>query len=259
MPSSSPLQTRQFPCLSDNYGFLVHDAASGETACIDTPDPDTILREAEAAGWRITQIWNTHHHYDHAGGNLALKAATGARVTGPAYDRARIPGVDNAVREGDRVKLGAREARVIFTPGHTTGHIAYHFADDGVLFIGDTLFALGCGRLFEGTPEQMWDSLSKLLALPEDTVIYCAHEYTQSNARFALTVDPDNPALREYAARVDALRAEGRPTVPTTLAAEKAANPFLRPHDAAIRARLGMEQAQDAEVFGEIRRRKDAF
>ena len=255
----SELSIRQFPCLSDNYGFLIHDAASGETATIDTPDPDRILAEAEAAGWTITQIWNTHHHFDHAGGNAAVKAATGARIVAPSYERARIAGIDLAVSEGDSVWLGTIEAKVIFTPGHTSGHIVYVLPDEQVAFVGDTMFALGCGRLFEGTPQQMWNSLSRLANLPDETVVYCAHEYTQANARFALSVDPDNRALQNYADAVTAKRARGEPTVPTTIGAEKAANPFLRAANAAIRARLGLPDAVDAEVFAEIRRRKDSF
>ncbi len=255
----SELSIRQFECLSDNYGFLIHDRASGETATIDTPDPERILAEAKVAGWTITQIWNTHHHFDHAGGNAAIKAATGARIVAPGYERARIPGIDLAVSEGDSVWLGEVEAKVMFTPGHTSGHIVYVLPDENVAFVGDTMFALGCGRLFEGTPQQMWTSLSRLAALPDETVIYCAHEYTQANARFALSVDPDNRALQNYANEVSAKRARGEPTVPTTIGAEKASNPFLRAGDPAIRARLGLPDAADAEVFAEIRRRKDAF
>jgi len=255
----SDLLIRQFPCLSDNYGFLVHDPESGETATIDTPDADRILAEADAAGWRITQIWNTHHHPDHAGGNAAVRAATGARIIAPSYDAHRIPDIDVPVSDGDTVALGRHEARVLFTPGHTLGHVCYHFANDRIAFVGDTLFALGCGRLFEGSPEQMWASLSRLAAWPEETRIYCAHEYTQANAAFALSVDPDNRDLQAYAAAVEAERARGEPTVPTTIGAELAANPFLRPADPAIRKRLGLEAADDTAVFAEIRRRKDSF
>lgn len=253
------LSIRQFPCLTDNYGFLIHDATSGETAAIDTPDADRILAEAKAAGWTITQIWNTHHHFDHAGGNAAIKAATGARIVAPSYERDRIPGIDLPVSEGDSVWLGNIEAKVMFTPGHTSGHIVYLLPGEQIAFVGDTLFALGCGRLFEGTPQQMWASLSRLARLPDETVVYCAHEYTAANARFALTIDPDNRELQAYAAGVDAKRARGEATVPTTIGAEKAANPFLRAADPAIRARLGLADAADAEVFAEIRRRKDIF
>ncbi|WP_339743484.1 hydroxyacylglutathione hydrolase [uncultured Maricaulis sp.] len=255
----SELSIRQFPCLSDNYGFLIHDPASGETATIDTPDAEHILAEAKAAGWTITQIWNTHHHFDHAGGNAAIKAATGARIVAPSYERSRIPGIDLAVSEGDSVWLGNVEAKVMFTPGHTSGHIVYSLPGENIAFVGDTMFALGCGRLFEGTPQQMWASLSRLAALPDETVIYCAHEYTAANARFALSIDPDNGALQTYAAGVYAKRARGEATVPTTVAAEKAANPFVRAADPVIRARLDLAHAADAEVFAEIRRRKDAF
>jgi hydroxyacylglutathione hydrolase len=255
----SDLQIRQFPCLSDNYGFLVHDPDTGETATIDTPDADRILAVAEAAGWTITQIWNTHHHFDHAGGNAAIRAATGAKIIAPGYDAHRIPDISLKVGDGDTVNLGTHAARVHYTPGHTLGHVCYHFADDGLAFVGDTLFALGCGRLFEGSPQQMWASLSRLAGWPDETRIYCAHEYTQANAAFAVTVDPDNRDLAAYAAQVEAERARGEPTVPTTIGAEKAANPFLRAADPAIRKHLRLETADNAEVFAEIRRRKDAF
>lgn len=253
------LEIRQFPCLQDNYGFLVHDPATGETAAIDTPDPNAYLAEAKRAGWSITQIWNTHHHMDHAGGNEALKAATGATIVGPGKDRARIPGIDKGLVEGDRVSLGQKSARVFETPGHTTGHIVYVFDEDRVAFVGDTMFALGCGRLFEGSPEIMWPSLQKLLALPDDTRVYCAHEYTQSNARFALTVEPGNPALQARAREIDAARAAGRPTVPTSIGLEKATSPFVRPQSPEIRARFGLEGASDTAVFGAVRKAKDTF
>jgi hydroxyacylglutathione hydrolase len=253
------IEVRMFPCLKDNYGFLVRDPASGETVSIDTPDADEILRQAQAAGWSITQIWNTHHHFDHAGGNLALKAATGARISAPAGEARKIPGVDLTVREGDTVTLGTSKARVIETGGHTLGHVAYHFPDAETAFVGDTLFALGCGRLFEGDASQMWESLSKLRALPPQTRLYCAHEYTQSNARFALSVDAGNPALRAYAAEVDDKRARGEPTVPTTVAKERAANPFLRADAPDFQRAIGMTGAPPADVFAEARRRKDVF
>jgi hydroxyacylglutathione hydrolase len=253
------LEVRMFPCLQDNYGFLAHDPETGETTAIDTPDPAAYLAEAERAGWTITQIWNTHHHYDHAGGNAALKAATGARITGPGKDSRRIPQLDVGVEEGEVARLGAKTARVLETPGHTTGHIVYVFDEDRVAFVGDTMFALGCGRLFEGSPEVMWPSLQKLLALPDDTKLYCAHEYTQSNARFALTVEPGNPALQSRSRDIDAARAAGRPTVPTTIGLEKATSPFLRPHSPEIRTRLRLEGATDVAVFGAVRRAKDVF
>src|SRR5574339_96815 len=225
----SALAIHMFPCLKDNYGYLLHDADSGATAAVDTPDAAEIAAQLEAKGWRLTHILNTHHHGDHAGGNLQLKRNTGCTIAGPRADAARIPGIDVAVGEGDIVELGAHRAAVYDTPGHTRGHIVYHFAAARAAFVGDTLFALGCGRLFEGSPEQMWGSLEKILAWPDDTRIYCAHEYTLANAQFALSVEPDNPALVARATEVAALRRAGRPTVPTTLGVEKATNPFLRP------------------------------
>lgn len=253
------LLIEQFPCLKDNYGFLVHEPASGLTAAIDTPEVEPILEALERRGWRLDYILNTHHHRDHAGGNLALKEQTGCTIVGAAADAHRIPGIELRVTDGDRFELGAAVAEVIDTPGHTRGHIAWHFAADHALFVGDTLFSLGCGRLFEGSPEEMWRSLQRLAALPDDTRVYCAHEYTQGNARFALALEPGNAALRERAAEVDALRAAGRPTVPTTIGAEKATNPFLRAADPALRAQLAMPGAGPVEVFAEARRRKDQF
>jgi hydroxyacylglutathione hydrolase len=255
----SALEIHMFPCLADNYGYLLHDAESGATAAVDTPDADEILRQLDAKGWRLTHVLNTHHHSDHAGGNLALKARTGCTIVGPRADAARIPGLDVAVGEGDTVTLGAQRATVHDTPGHTRGHIVYHFAEAQVAFVGDTLFALGCGRLFEGTPGQMWSSLQKILRWPADTRLYCAHEYTASNARFALTVEPQNAALRARAEAVAKLRAAGTPTVPSTLAEEKATNPFLRAASAELRATIGLAEAPDVEVFAKTRALKDAF
>ncbi|MGE0741210.1 MAG: hydroxyacylglutathione hydrolase, partial [Hyphomonadaceae bacterium] len=201
------IQIHQFPCLADNYGFLVHDPASGATATVDTPDADEIMRQADAKGWRITDIWNTHWHPDHAGGNAAIKAKTGALVTGPSeVERIGAP-PDRIVTEGDAVKLGAHEARILDVGGHTLGHIAYMFDAEKIGFVGDALFSLGCGRLFEGTPQQMWASLQKIAGLPDDATLYCAHEYTQSNARFAITIDPANRALQARIAEIDMLRA----------------------------------------------------
>ena len=250
-------EVHQFPCLSDNYGFLLHDPESGETACIDTPDAEAYLREAARHEWQITQIWNTHWHPDHAGGNAAIKAATGCRIVAPAAEAGKIPGIDRAVGHGDVVRLGDWEADVIDVGGHTNGHIAYHLPGAGLAFVGDSLFSLGCGRMFEGSAPQFWASLSRLKALPPETLLYCAHEYTQSNARFALHADPDNERLRRYAERVDACRAEGRPTVPTNLARELLINPFLRADDPAMQARWG---GGDAEAtFAALRSAKDAF
>lgn len=253
------LQVHQFPCRKDNYGFLVHDAESGLTAVVDTPEVAPIEKALAETGWKLTHILNTHHHNDHAGGNLELKASTGCIVVGPRADADRIPGIDEAVGDGDMFELGTHRARVYDTPGHTKGHICFHFEDDGIAFVGDTLFALGCGRLFEGTPAQMWHSLSKFKTWPDDTQVYCAHEYTQANARFALTVEPDNRALVDRAADIDRLRANGTPTVPTTMGLERATNPFLRPDSADLQRTIGLEGADVVEVFAKTRALKDAF
>jgi hydroxyacylglutathione hydrolase len=251
------LEIHQFPCLSDNYGFLLHDPASRETACIDTPDAEAYLREAEAKGWRITQIWNTHWHPDHAGGNAAIKAATGCTIVAPEAEAAKIAGIDQTVVNGDTVSLGEWSARVIDVGGHTLGHIAYHLPEAGIAFVGDSLFALGCGRMFEGTPPQFWASLSRLKALPPETTLYCAHEYTQSNARFALHADPDNVELQLYVGEIDAARARGEPTVPMQLARELVTNPFLRADEEDMRNRWG--GAGPAETFARLRAAKDGF
>ncbi|HEU4651440.1 MAG TPA: hydroxyacylglutathione hydrolase, partial [Croceibacterium sp.] len=244
------LQVHQFPCLNDNYGFLLHDPASAETVCIDTPDAEAYLREADARGWPITAIWNTHWHPDHAGGNAAIKAKTGCEVIAPAVDAPRIAEVDRPVSPGEVVKIGAWEATVIDVGGHTMGHIAYHLPAAGIAFVGDSLFALGCGRMFEGTAPQFWASLSRLKALPPETTLYCAHEYTQSNARFALHADPDNADLQAYAREVDARRARGEPTVPTRLSRELDAKPFLRADQPGMRARWG--GADPVETFARL-------
>ena len=220
------MEVVQIPVLTDNYIYLAHDG--GETVVIDPAIAEPVLAAAAARGWRITQILNTHWHPDHVGANLAIKAATGCSITGPAGEAAKIPGLDRAVADGDTVAVGGATGRVIDVPGHTAGHNAYYFADAGTLFCGDTLFALGCGRLFEGTPAMMSASLAKLTALPNDTAVYCAHEYTQANARFAVTVEPDNADLAARVVAIDAARAAGRPTVPTTIALERATNPFVR-------------------------------
>ncbi|MET0942650.1 MAG: hydroxyacylglutathione hydrolase [Mesorhizobium sp.] len=253
------LEIEQFICRSDNFGVLVHETESGETAVIDAPEERAILAAIERTGWRPTVLLVTHHHGDHVEGNLALKQRFGLRIVGPKAEAARIPGIDERVEEGQSLTLGRDRIAVIETPGHTAGHVSYHFEDSDVAFTGDTLFALGCGRLFECKAEVMHRSLQKLAALPPQTRVYCGHEYTQSNARFALSVDPTNSALKERAAEVDRLRADGKPTLPTTIGLELATNPFLRAHDPAIRRTLGMENEADEAVFAEVRKRKDAF
>jgi len=252
------LEVHQFPCLSDNYGYLLHDPVSQETVCIDTPDADEYLRQAGRKGWQITQIWNTHWHPDHAGGNAAIKAVTGCRVTAPAGDADKIEAVDRAVGQGDMVTIGDRQAFVIDVGGHTNGHIAYHLPGSCIAFVGDALFALGCGRMFEGNPEQFWASLKRLKALPGETMIYCAHEYTASNARFALHADPDNADLQAYAEEITRRRDKGLPTVPTKLERELRTNPFLRADDPALQKRW--EHPGDAvATFAALRSAKDSF
>ncbi len=233
------------PVLSDNYIWLVHDNTSLETVVIDPAVADPVLAEAAKLGWGITQIWNTHWHPDHTGGNAAIKAATGCTITGPAAEFDRIPTLDVQVREGARVALGDGFADVIEVPAHTSGHIAYYFADHGFIFVGDTLFAMGCGRLFEGTAAQMFANMARLAALPAATFVYCAHEYTQSNGRYALVAEPDNITLRDRMAEVDVLRAAGQPTVPTTIGLERATNPFMR--------------AKSVDELAERRAAKDSF
>ena len=223
-----PLEIIRIPVLSDNYVWLVHEPVSGETMVVDPAVAAPVLAEADARGWKITQIWNTHWHPDHTGGNAEIKAATGCIITGPAAEAARIPTLDVLVAEGDVVKLGAVEAQVLDVPAHTAGHIAFYFAEEHAAFVGDTLFAMGCGRLFEGTADQMFANMRKLEALGDDTAVYCAHEYTLSNGRFALTVEPDNVALVERMAKVTAMRERGEATVPTSIALERATNPFMR-------------------------------
>jgi hydroxyacylglutathione hydrolase len=250
-----PLTVHQFPCLSDNYGFLIRDEASGLTACIDTPDTGAILRELETLDWDLDMILNTHWHPDHAGGNADIKAVTGCSIVGPA-EVTRIAPLDREVKGGDTVQLGETTFQVIESGGHTLGHIAYFDAADRIAFVGDTLFALGCGRLFEGTAEQMWASLQRLAALPDDTTVYCAHEYTASNARFALSVD-DSPELRKRAEDIFAARERDEWTVPTTIGLEKATNPFLRAP--LLAAKVGAAGEPDATAFGAVRAAKDNF
>ncbi len=253
------LLVHQFPCLSDNYGYLIHDAEAGVTATIDTPEVAPINKALEEKGWTLTHILNTHHHFDHAHGNLELKEKWGCTIVGSGPDADRIPGIDIKVGDGDTYQFGNFEAQVFDVSGHTIGHIAFYFPTAAKLFSGDALFALGCGRLFEGSPEQMWTSLQKLMALPDDTVVYCAHEYTQANAAFALSVEPQNEALQTRSAEIDALRADGKPTVPSLLSVEKDTNPFLRPMSEDLQANLNLVGADLVEVFAETRRRKDNF
>ncbi len=256
---AASLEIDMFACLRDNYGYLLHAPESDLTATVDTPDSGAIRAALDARGWRLTHIFNTHHHADHVGGNRALKSAFACTVVGPKADAARIPGIDVAVGEGDVYQFGEFAVHVYDTPGHTRGHIVYHIPAQKVAFVGDTLFAMGCGRLFEGSPAQMWTSLQKLMAWPDDTRIYCAHEYTQANARFALTVEPDNRDLAARAVQVDALRAEGIPTIPTVLGLEKKTNPFLRAASPGLQAALHMQGRAPVEVFAATRRLKDTF
>ncbi|MGJ8563330.1 MAG: hydroxyacylglutathione hydrolase [Alphaproteobacteria bacterium] len=242
---ASPLEIEMFPCLWDNYGFLIHSPDTGETAAIDTPEAAKITEACERKGWTLTHIWNTHHHPDHVGGNLELQKTFGVDITGPAHDAARIPGITTHVTGGDVFDFAGHEVRVINTPGHTDGHIVYYVPSAGAAFVGDTVFVLGCGRLFEGTPAQMYESLQQLAALPDDTKVYCAHEYTLSNAAFAVTIEPNNADLLAYVEKAKALRAQDLPTVPTTILAEKANNPFVR--------------AKSAKQLGIIRAAKDQF
>ncbi|MEM7217812.1 MAG: hydroxyacylglutathione hydrolase [Pseudomonadota bacterium] len=253
------LEIQVFPCLQDNYGFLLHCSSTGQTASFDSPEADAINAELEARGWELTHIFNTHHHFDHAGGNEVLKAKHGCTIVGGRSDAGRIPGIDVEVGEGDVYAFGATTLQVFDVPGHTSGHVAYYCAEAGAAFVGDTVFALGCGRLFEGSPAQMWDSIQKIMALPDDTQIYCAHEYTQANARFAVTVDPGNRQLALRVAEIDDMRSRGEATVPTPLGLEKMTNPFLRPFASSLRETLGMNDADDLAVFAETRRRKDNF
>jgi hydroxyacylglutathione hydrolase len=252
-------QVRLFLCLQDNYGVLVHDPLSGATAAIDAPEAAPVETALQGNGWKLTDILVTHHHGDHTGGIAALKQKYGCRVVAPRGEAAKIPQVDETVGEGDTVKVGNLTAHVLETPGHTLGHIAYWFQPDKLAFVGDTLFSIGCGRVIEGTPDMMWRSLVKLRELPDDTRIFCGHEYTQANIRFARTIEPDNKALLARAAVVDKLVAEKKPTIPTTMAEEREANVFLRADAPEVAAAVGMTGKPPAEVFAEVRARKNKF
>ncbi|MEM6664834.1 MAG: hydroxyacylglutathione hydrolase [Pseudomonadota bacterium] len=253
------LECHQFPCRSDNFGVLIHHPETGATASIDVPEAEAVRRALAATGWTLSDIFITHYHTDHTEGVLAIKGETGARVTGPRGEASKIDGLDGTVGHGDHLTLGNQTAEVFETPGHTLGHIVLLFRDQRIAFTGDTLFSLGCGRVFEGTHDQMFQSMSLLMDWPDDTVIHCGHEYTKANAAFALSVDPDNTALTHRAREVETLRAANKPTLPTTIGAEKATNPFLRFADPAIRARLNMAGADDAAVFSALRTAKDRF
>ncbi len=266
----STLEIRQFPCRSDNYGALIHDRAAGVTAAIDAPDEEAVRAELKRAGWTLTHIFTTHHHFDHVEGHAGLKRETGCKIYGPAKEAADIPGIDVTVKEGDILPFGSFKVHVLETPGHTAGHVTFYIPDampstvpgskGGVAFAGDTLFSVGCGRVMEGRHAEMWHSLEKLIALPPATLIYCGHEYTQSNVKFAIAVEPENEALIKRKREVDALRAEGKPTLPVSLAQELETNPFLRVKSPSIRQSLGLgTDVPDAKVFEELRRRKDRF
>lgn len=254
-----PAEIRLFKCLSDNYGVLLHDPETGATAAIDAPEAAPVEAALKQTGWKLTDILVTHHHHDHTGGIEALKAKYKCRVVAPAKEASKIPAVDETVAQGDSVSVGKLPGTVIETPGHTLGHITYWFPQDNVAFVGDTLFSIGCGRVIEGTPAMMWKSLLKLRDLPNETLIYCGHEYTAANIRFALSIDKENPVLDARAAQVQRLMEEGEPTIPVTIGDEKLANPFLRADVPDLAVDVGMAGKPAAEVFAEIRGRKDKF
>lgn len=253
------LEIVTIPCLTDNYAFLIHDNASGQTAVVDVPEHGPILAALKQRGWTLSHILITHHHHDHIGGVEALRVATGAIVVGAAADAHRLPPLDLAVSEATTFSIGAEVARIIDVPGHTIGHIAFHFRDEGYVFTADSLMAMGCGRLFEGTPDQMWNSLQKLAALPPETMVCSGHEYTENNLRFALTLEPDNPALILRSGKIALAREARMPTVPSRLGEELATNPFLRASQPGMKAAVGLRGSPDATVFAEIRARKDRF
>ena len=253
------LEMHQFMCRTDNYGLLVHDHKTGATASIDAPDPVEIERQLKKRGWQLTHIFTTHHHGDHVEGNEALKEQFGCIIVGPAAEADRIPGIRKQVSGGDSFDWAGREVKVYACPGHTKGHIAYSIPSEYSLFAGDTLFSLGCGRVFEGTMEEMYHSVNQFRSLSPSTYVYCGHEYTEANARFALSVEPGNRMLQQRAAVVANLRKDGKMTCPSTIGEELKANPFLRTDSAEIRRNLNLESATDAEVFAELRRRKDGF
>lgn len=251
------LSVELVPCLQDNYAYILSGSESGLIAVVDPSEPEPVRRALK--GRKLTHILNTHHHLDHTGGNIPLKEETGAKVVGPEKDRDRIPGIDIGVSEAAPWMFGKHKATILEIPAHTRGHIAFVFDDAHIAFTGDTLFSMGCGRLFEGTPEMMWASLSKLMHLPDETRIYCGHEYTLNNGKFALTLEPNNPDLAMRMREVEILRAKSEPAIPSTMGLEKRTNPFLRPRSDEIRRTLGLEHGNDVKVFAEIRHRKDSF
>lgn len=253
------LKILQIPALTDNYIYLLHDLDSQQTAAVDPALAKPVLDALHEQGWQLHYIFNTHHHSDHVGGNLELKAQTGCKIVAAKSDSHRIPGIDIAVQEGDFFQLGRHQITIIETIGHTSGHIVYYLADEGLLFCGDTLFTLGCGRLFEGTAQQLWESLQKLKQLPETTKVYCAHEYSLSNGKFALSVEPDNPALLTRMANIKQLRADNLPTVPSTIGEELATNPFFREHSLSLQKNLNMQNKSPVEIFTALRKMKDSF
>jgi hydroxyacylglutathione hydrolase len=255
----SHLEMHQFICRSDNYGVIVHDHKTGATAAIDAPDAGAIERELKKRGWQLTHILTTHHHADHVEGNMALKDLYGCKIIGPANEADKIPGIDRKVKGGDEFQWAGRAVKVYDCPGHTAGHIAFYIPEDHSLFAGDTLFAMGCGRVLEGTMEQMWGSLDQFRKFKPHTFVYCGHEYTEANAKFALSVEPGNRKLQQRSTVVSNQRAKGEMTCPTTIGDELATNPFMRPDSPEIRRVLGMEKATDAEVFAELRTRKNNF
>jgi len=257
--TAMPLETVLLPCRADNYAVLLHHAESGETAVVDTPDGAVIEAELDRRGWRLTHILTTHHHGDHTEGHARLTARFGCAVIAPAAEADRIPGTTQKAVEGTTLHFAGRDVLVIATPGHTKGHVAYYMPSEDVVFVGDTLFAMGCGRLFEDTPQAMWSSLSKLGDLPPRTLVYCGHEYTASNARFARSIEPDNPDTKRRADEVAAARARGEPTVPTSIGLELLTNPFLRADQPGVKAALAMADAPPVAVFAELRARKDRF
>jgi len=254
-----PLEIVTIPCLSDNYAFLLHASETGETALIDAPEAGPVLAELKSRGWKLTEIWLTHHHWDHIDGVGELKEATGAQVVGAADDASRLPPLNRTVTEGTDFSFAGHDVQVFDVSGHTVGHIAFYVPDAGAAFTADSLMTLGCGRLFEGTPEQMWTGLSKLAALPGDTLICSGHEYTAANGAFAVTIEPDNADLAQRVKYISDARSADKPTVPSTLSEELATNPFLRAHLPEVKALVGMADASDSAVFAEIRRRKDGF